>query len=304
MTSPQAADRTPAGPADAAGRGAADAAKSIEAAEAAMPTEAAEAAVPAEGAAARGADDAAEATEATEAVESAESTRGAEPAAGSAPAPTARPAVPHARGAAFARGLGVGVARGLWRTRVLGAWRVPAHGPVILAVNHTHNVDGPILIGAAPRPVHFLVKKQAFVGPLDPFLRGIGQIAVDRDAVDRTAITTALGVLEGGGVLGIFPEGSRGDGDFARLRAGLAYFAVRSGAPVVPVAVFGSARRGRVVRPLPPLRARIDVVFGEPFTAGPAAGGRRTRSALDAATARIQERLTAHLADARQAAGR
>ena len=43
-----------------------------------------------------------------------------------------------------------------------------------------------------------------------------------------------------GGVLGIFPEGTRGEGDFASLRAGLAYFAVRSGAPVVPVAVPGS----------------------------------------------------------------
>ena len=41
-------------------------------------------------------------------------------------------------------------------------------------------------------------------------------------------------MLENGGVLGIFPEGTRGEGDFASLRAGLAYFAVRSGAPIVP----------------------------------------------------------------------
>ncbi|WP_329140614.1 1-acyl-sn-glycerol-3-phosphate acyltransferase [Streptomyces sp. NBC_01476] len=192
---------------------------------------------------------------------------------------------------------------GLWRPRVLGAWRVPAHGPVILAGNHSHNVDGPMLIGTTPRPIHFLVKKQAFVGPLDPFLRSIGQIEIDRDSVDRTAIANALGVLERGGVLGIFPEGTRGVGDFAQLRAGLAYFAVRSGAPVVPVAVLGSARKGKVVGALPPLGARIDVVFGEPFEAGDGSG-RRTRSALDAATARIQERLTAHLADARRTTGR
>ncbi|WNI19543.1 lysophospholipid acyltransferase family protein [Actinacidiphila sp. ITFR-21] len=192
---------------------------------------------------------------------------------------------------------------GLWRPRVLGAWRVPGQGPVILAGNHSHNVDGPMLIGTTPRPIHFLVKKQAFVGPLDPFLRSIGQIEIDRESVDRTAIANALGVLERGGVLGIFPEGTRGDGDFARLRAGLAYFAVRSGAPVVPVAVLGSARRGRVVGALPPLGARIDVVFGEPFEAGDGSG-RRTRSALDAATVRIQERLTAHLAEAKRATGR
>jgi 1-acyl-sn-glycerol-3-phosphate acyltransferase len=147
------------------------------------------------------------------------------------------------------------------------------------------------------------VKKQAFVGPLDPFLRSIGQIEIDRESADRGAITAALAVLERGGVLGIFPEGTRGSGDFAELRTGLAYFAVRSGAPVVPVAVLGSARSGRIVRQLPPLGARVDVVFGEPFEAGDKSG-RRTRSALDAATLRIQERLTTHLADARRATGR
>jgi 1-acyl-sn-glycerol-3-phosphate acyltransferase len=193
---------------------------------------------------------------------------------------------------------------GLFRPRVLGAWRVPATGPAILAVNHSHNIDGPMVLSVAPRPVHFLIKKEAFVGPLDPFLRGIGQLKVDRSAADRAAVTRALGVLEQGGVLGIFPEGTRGEGDFAALRAGLAYFAVRSGAPVVPVAVLGSSeRRGRLIRGLPPLRHRVDVVFGDPFQAGDS-GGRRTRAVLDEATGRIQKQLTAHLENARRLTGR
>ncbi|MFG2225880.1 lysophospholipid acyltransferase family protein [Streptomyces sp. NPDC048644] len=193
---------------------------------------------------------------------------------------------------------------GLWKPRVLGAWRVPSAGPVILAVNHAHGIDGPMLMGTAPRPVHFLVKKEAFIGPLDPFLRGIGQLKVDRTTTDRKAITDALGVLEGGGVLGIFPEGTRGEGDFASLRAGLAYFAVRSGAPVVPVAVLGSTERSSRLTPaIPPLRGRVDVVFGDAFDAGDGSG-RRTRKALDEATVRIQERLTRHLDKARRLTGR
>nr|WP_101392293.1 lysophospholipid acyltransferase family protein [Streptomyces sp. TLI_146] len=193
---------------------------------------------------------------------------------------------------------------GLWKPRVLGAWRVPASGPAILAVNHAHNIDGPMLMGTAPRPVHFLIKKEAFIGPLDPFLRGIGQVKVDRSTVDRTAIDQAIGVLDDGGVLGIFPEGTRGDGDFASLRAGLAYFALRSGAPIVPVAVLGSTeRRGRLIKALPPLRSRVDVVFGDAFQAGDGSG-RRTRTALDEATVRIQERLTGHLENARRLTGR
>ncbi len=212
--------------------------------------------------------------------------------------------LPSARGAEVGRRIGVGLMYGLWRPRVLGAWRVPASGPVILAVNHSHNIDGPMVMGVAPRPTHFLIKKEAFIGPLDPFLLGIGQVKVDRDTTDRTAITNALGVLAGGGVLGIFPEGTRGEGDFASLRAGLAYFAVRSGAPIVPVAVLGSSGKpGRLIKALPPLRSRVDVVFGEPFEAGDGSG-RRTRKALDEATGRIQKQLAAHLENARRLTGR
>ncbi|MFG3204696.1 lysophospholipid acyltransferase family protein [Streptomyces sp. NPDC048192] len=193
---------------------------------------------------------------------------------------------------------------GLFRPRVLGTWKVPATGPVIFAVNHSHNIDGPMVMGVAPRPTHFLIKKEAFVGPLDPFLTGIGQLKVDRSSADRAAISQALGVLQAGGVLGIFPEGTRGEGDFASLRAGLAYFAVRSGAPIVPVAVLGSAERpGRLTKALPPLRSRIDVVFGDPFDAGDGSG-RRTRAALDEATERIQKQLTSHLENARRLTGR
>ncbi|MBY8846515.1 1-acyl-sn-glycerol-3-phosphate acyltransferase [Streptomyces sp. SP2-10] len=193
---------------------------------------------------------------------------------------------------------------GLWRPRVLGAWRVPASGPAILAVNHSHNIDGPMVMGVSPRPTHFLIKKEAFVGPLGTFLTGIGQLKVDRTSADRTAITDALGVLGNGGVLGIFPEGTRGQGDFASLRAGLAYFAVRSGAPIVPVAVLGSSEKpGRLIEGLPPLRSRVDVVFGDPFEAGDGSG-RRTRAALDEATERIQKQLSSHLENARRLTGR
>ncbi|WP_308013628.1 lysophospholipid acyltransferase family protein [Streptomyces beigongshangae] len=214
------------------------------------------------------------------------------------------PRIPSARRADVGRRIGVGLMYGLWKPRVLGAWRVPATGPVILAINHSHIFDGPVVMGVAPRPTHFLIKKEAFVGPLDPFLLACGQVKVDRSVADRTAITQALGILGNGGVLGIFPEGTRGEGDFASLRAGLSYFAVRTGAPIVPVAVLGSTeRQGRLMKGLPPLRSRVDVVFGDPFEAGDGSG-RRTRAVLDEATVRIRKQLTAHLENARRLTGR
>lgn len=186
---------------------------------------------------------------------------------------------PSERGAEVGRRIGVGLMYGLWKPRVLGAWRVPATGPLILAVNHTHNVDGPMVMGVAPRPTHFLIKKEAFIGPLDPFLTGIGQVKVDRHGVDRTAISRALAVLDQGGVLGIFPEGTRGEGDFASLRAGLAYFAVRGGAPVLPVAVLGSSeRRGRLMKGLPrcaPASTSSSAIPSTPVTAAAGARARR-----------------------------
>jgi 1-acyl-sn-glycerol-3-phosphate acyltransferase len=212
--------------------------------------------------------------------------------------------VPSEKGAEVGRRIGVGLMFGLWKPRVLGAWRMPATGPAILAVNHSHMIDGPMVMGVSPRPTHFLIKKEAFIGPLDPFLTAIGQVKVDRSVADRGAITRALDVLKAGGVLGIFPEGTRGEGDFASLRAGLAYFAVRSGAPVVPVAVLGSSEKpGRLIKGLPPLRSRVDVVYGDPFEAGDSSG-RRTRRALDEATGRIQKQLSTHLENARRLTGR
>jgi 1-acyl-sn-glycerol-3-phosphate acyltransferase len=212
--------------------------------------------------------------------------------------------VPSFSGAAVGRRIGIGLMYGFWRPRVLGAWRIPSAGPVILAGNHTSNLDGPMIIGTSPRPVHFLVKQEAFVGPFDPIMHGLGQVRVDRANADRVAIGNVLGVLAGGGVIGIFPEGTRSDGDFASLRAGLAYFAVRSGALVVPVAVLGGeGRRSRVIPGVPPLRSRVDVVYGDAFEAGDGTG-RRTRKALDEATTRIQERLSGHLKTARRLTGR
>ncbi|CAM5735807.1 1-acyl-sn-glycerol-3-phosphate acyltransferase OS=Streptomyces microflavus OX=1919 GN=G3I39_18610 PE=4 SV=1 [Streptomyces microflavus] len=107
-------------------------------------------------------------------------------------------------------------------------------------------------MGTAPRPVHFLIKKEAFVGPLDPFLHGIGQIEVDRTTVDRTAIGHALGVLADGGALGIFPEGTRGEGRL-RLTAGRTRVlrGTRRGADRPRRRSGNTGRRGRLIRGCP-----------------------------------------------------
>lgn len=123
---------------------------------------------------------------------------------------------------------------------VRGLDHIPSTGPVIIAVNHRSALDGPLLFGLIGRPVNFLVKVEAFTPRMGPVLRGAGQIPLTRTQVDAAAIRLGVQILRAGGVLGIFPEGSRGDGLVRTARPGVGYFALRSGAEVVPVACHGT----------------------------------------------------------------
>lgn len=194
-----------------------------------------------------------------------------------------------------ARGQWVGrlLAHGVWYTRVSGTEHVPVDGPVLLAANHLGVLDGPVLFGVTPRPVNLLVKHEMFVGPVGALLRWCRQIPVDR-ANGRPALTAALAVLKGGGVVGIFPEGNRGRGDVTSARAGIAWLAVNSSATVLPVAVLGTRRTGESVRHVPAPRRRLAVEFGAPLDLAAAPGASR-REALAAAQEAIRTGLAAHV---------
>jgi 1-acyl-sn-glycerol-3-phosphate acyltransferase len=169
----------------------------------------------------------------------------------------------------------------VWATDVVGAHHVPATGPVLLAANHSGLVDGPVLAGVTPRPAHILVKEEMFGGVVGLFLTAAGQIPVDREG-GRTALTTALGVLRRGGVVGVFPEGNRGRGDATSARAGIAWLALNGHAPVVPIAILGTRRTGEPTRHLPGLRRRLAVEFGEPVVVERAPGTSGRAALVDA----------------------
>jgi 1-acyl-sn-glycerol-3-phosphate acyltransferase len=191
---------------------------------------------------------------------------------------------------------------GVWPAQVHGAHAVPATGGVIFASNHLGLLDGPMLVGRAPRWVQCLVKEEMFVGPLGMIMRSTGQISVRRDHGDRAALGRALDVLAGGGTVGVFPEGTRGRGDFGAVRLGVAWLALRSGAPVVPVACLGTRRTGESTHGLPAPRRRLDVVFGPPVQLDQRPDLPR-RAALAAAGATLQHALATHVRDAVQLTG-
>ncbi|HEY3687592.1 MAG TPA: lysophospholipid acyltransferase family protein [Streptosporangiaceae bacterium] len=162
----------------------------------------------------------------------------------------------------------------LWRPRVTGLEHLPADGPVIVASNHLSLADFVFLGLAAPRHITFVVKGEAFaVGGLGGrlltwVLRTMGQLRLERGAGRgaQAALDAGLGVLDEGGVLGIYPEGTRSpDGRLHKGRTGVGWLALTSGAPVIPVAMSGT---GKVLPPgaaLPRL-VRVAVRFGPPVS--------------------------------------
>ncbi len=133
------------------------------------------------------------------------------------------------------------ISAGLGRLEIHGLGAVPPTGPVLLAVNHRSMLDGPLLFGHLHRPVNCLVKAEAFTPVLARLLLSSGQIPVRRDLVDAVAVRMCLRVLGAGGVVGIFPEGTRGRGLVETAKPGVGYLALRTGAVVVPIACSGTA---------------------------------------------------------------
>lgn len=214
--------------------------------------------------------------------------------------------LPTARGAAVGRPVGKTLLRLGWRVRVYGEEHVPRTGPVLVAANHTGIMDGPLLFGTSPRPVHALTKEEMFFWPLGPVLTGAGQIPIWRVSLDRGALRTCLGVLRDGRLLGIYPEGTRGSGDFAGIKGGVAWLALRTGAPIVPLVCFGVRRPGGSVSLPPRPGSRVDVVYGSPFHVEPPEpwGPYLPRHVLAKVTGQIHARLLDHLTYACELTGR
>jgi 1-acyl-sn-glycerol-3-phosphate acyltransferase len=174
-----------------------------------------------------------------------------------------RPRPPSRLRAVICRPIGWFLAHVYWSTSVRGRDRVPRKGPLVVIANHTGFIDGPVAFGIMPRPTHFFVKGDMYKHGLGLVLRGSGQIRVDGSG--REALARAGAVLDRGGAIGIFPEGTRGSGDASNIAGGAAWLALHGHAPVVPLALFGTRLTGESVDVWPRPRRRLLAVFGKPL---------------------------------------
>lgn len=130
------------------------------------------------------------------------------------------------------------------RWEVTGRENLPQRGPVVVVCNHISLWD-PVAVGVAlPRRVYFMAKEELFRLPLVGLvLRGLGAFPVRRGEADLAAMRQALRLLRQGKVVGVFPEGGRSRrGALEEFQRGAALLALRTQAPLVPVALIGTNR--------------------------------------------------------------
>ncbi len=144
--------------------------------------------------------------------------------------------------------------------KVYGRERVPRHGGLVLACNHLHWIDVPVLGTLTPRRIVFLAKVEAHEVPgLGQLIRGFGTLSVRRGESDREAIRLARESVRHGSALGLFVEGTRQRSEPGEAKRGAAMIAMQEGVPVVPAAIYGSNewRPGNF--------APVSLAWGEPL---------------------------------------
>jgi 1-acyl-sn-glycerol-3-phosphate acyltransferase len=188
-----------------------------------------------------------------------------------------------------------------FRPWVEGLENIPAEGPAILASNHLSFSDSIFLPVMLDRPVTFIAKAEYFTTPgikgrlTAAFMKGVGQLPVDREGgrgAGEAAIRSGIKVIEGGGLFGIYPEGTRSpDGRLYRGKpGGLARVALATGAPVIPVAMIDTEKIQPPGRAMPKLM-RPGIRIGKPLDFSRYQGMDNDRFVLRAVTDEVMYEL-------------
>ncbi|HKW50865.1 MAG TPA: (d)CMP kinase [Candidatus Eisenbacteria bacterium] len=175
------------------------------------------------------------------------------------------------------------------RYRVVGRERIPPKGPLIVACNHISFWDPPLVGAWVPRTLHYLAKQELFENRVfGAMLRAYNCIPIQRGPQARSALRGAEGVLDRGGAVLIFPEGTRSkSGSLLPPRAGISHLAAVARAPVVPARISGSNQiRRSMLR-----QVEIRLTFGSPMM--PPVGAAGSREEGDAFARKVMDAIAA-----------
>ena len=144
-----------------------------------------------------------------------------------------------------------------YRAEIIGLENIPKDEPLIFCGNHRNYLDPPLIVATAKRDIKFLAKEELYK---NKFLAALGwvfeAIPVKRDEKDISAIKTSLKDLKEGKCIALFPEGTRnGLEKGEKVKDGVAFFAVRSGAKVLPCGIKGGVKGNR----------KVTIKYGKPL---------------------------------------
>lgn len=152
----------------------------------------------------------------------------------------------------FFKKIGRGIVKGaiyiyckvVYRVKVVGKENIPKKGPIIICGNHRSFLDPPLIEVTCGRYTRFLAKEELTKNKFLAFLGVVfNAILVKRDLKEVVAIKESLKTLKNGDCLALFPEGTRnGLEKGEKVKDGVAFFAVRSGAKVVPCGIKGGQK--------------------------------------------------------------
>ena len=169
-----------------------------------------------------------------------------------------------------------------YRAEILGTENIPKEGPLIFCGNHRSYLDPPLIVVTGKRDMRFLAKQELYNNKFLAFLGWIFEaIAVKRDEKDVTAIKESLKTLKDGNCLALFPEGTRnGLEKGEKVKGGAAFFAVRSGAKVIPCGIKGGEKGNR----------KVTITYGKPLDFSEYKGS-KDKDILDRVTEEIMNNI-------------
>jgi 1-acyl-sn-glycerol-3-phosphate acyltransferase len=193
-----------------------------------------------------------------------------------------------------------GGSRAAYRARIRGASNIPAEGGYVLAPSHRSMMDIPFVAWLTPRRIRYMGKQSLFDVPLlGSIFTALGGFPVQRDGTDRKAVREAIGMLQAGEPMLVYPEGTRQHGPKIQpLEPGAAYLSLRAGVPIVPIGIAGSEEILRTHNRHIPTFHRVAIVVGAPIVPPARSGGVVPRADVDALTAQLHDTLQDLLDDA------
>lgn len=132
----------------------------------------------------------------------------------------------------------------LYRPQAHGTENIPEEGPIIFVGNHTHAFDPVMVMTHTKRIVHYMAKESLFKGIHGKLFESIGLIKIHRTKSNPMAVVEAQKILEQGGAVGIFPEGTRNrtEQELLKFKHGAVAIAKQANAKIVPFAIKGKYR--------------------------------------------------------------